>query len=111
MAKRVTLSIRQSTAQALIAQRLGHGERQVGGAPAQHGGHVRGRDHDHAAGAGRRGPSPWWSKRVDLAAALADQPEHQGIGIAVAGQHREQRRLADAGAGEDPHALARDSRA
>ena len=38
-------------------------------------------------------------------AALADQPEHEHVGIAVARQHRHQRRLADARAGKDPHPL------
>jgi hypothetical protein len=45
-------------------------------------------------------------KAGELATPLADQPEHQGIGIAVARQHREQGGLADPGAGEDAHALA-----
>ena len=41
-----------------------------------------------------------------LAAALADQGDHVDVGLGVARDHAEQRRLADAGAGEDAEALA-----
>ena len=43
---------------------------------------------------------------MQLAAALADQPDHQHVGLAARGDHRQQRRLADARAGEDAHPLA-----
>ena len=92
-------------APAAIAQRFRDGEREIGGAPPHHGGQIRGRDHDHGARQ-TLGPEPLAKKAGELAAALADQPKHQGIGVAVARQHREQGRLADPGAGEDPHALA-----
>ena len=41
-----------------------------------------------------------------LAAALADQRDHHRVELRRAGEHREQRRLADARAGEDADALA-----
>ena len=40
-----------------------------------------------------------------LSAALADQREHRDRRFGAAGDHREQRRLTDAGTGEDAHAL------
>ncbi len=43
---------------------------------------------------------------LHLAAALADEADDRDVGSGVARQHREQHRLADAGAGEDAHALA-----
>ncbi len=43
---------------------------------------------------------------LDLAAAFADQPDHVDVGAGIARQHREQHRFADAGAGENAHALA-----
>ena len=43
---------------------------------------------------------------LDLAAALADEPDHRHVGGREARHHGEQHRLADAGAGEDAHALA-----
>ncbi len=43
---------------------------------------------------------------MQLAAALADQPDHQHLGVGARGDHRQERRLADAGAGEDAHPLA-----
>jgi hypothetical protein len=90
--------------QAPVAQRLRDGEREIGRAPPHHGGQIRSRDHDHRA---RQTLAPEaLEKAGELAAALADQAEHQGIGLAVARQHREQGRLAHAGAGEDAHALA-----
>ena len=42
---------------------------------------------------------------MQLAPALADQTEHQRVGVAVLRQHRKQRGLADAGAGEDAKPL------
>ena len=43
---------------------------------------------------------------LDLAAALADQADHDHVGAGVARHHAEQHALADAGAGEQAHALA-----
>src|SRR5690606_26866730 len=42
---------------------------------------------------------------VDLAAALADQPDDDDVGARVARNHAEQHALADAAAGEKPDAL------
>ena len=41
-----------------------------------------------------------------LAAPFADQADDDGVAVGVLGQHRQQHRLADAGAGEDAQALA-----
>jgi hypothetical protein len=43
---------------------------------------------------------------LDLAAALAHQANDRDIGLDIAGQHREQYRFADPGAGKDADALA-----
>ena len=43
---------------------------------------------------------------LDLAATLADQRDHPDVGLGAAGDLRQQRRLAHAGAGEDAQALA-----
>ena len=43
---------------------------------------------------------------LHLAAALADQADHDHVGAGVARHHAEQHALADAGAGEQAHALA-----
>src|SRR6185503_20075567 len=43
---------------------------------------------------------------LHLAAALADQADDDHVGIRIAGHHAQERRLADARAGEDAHALA-----
>ena len=91
--------------QALVAQEFGDGQGQVGGAAAQHRRHVGGRDHHHAARAAL-GAQRVLEKIVQLAAALADQPDHQHLGRGAGGDHRQQGRLADPRAREDPQALA-----
>jgi hypothetical protein len=91
--------------EALIAQRFGNGQRQLGGAPAQHRRNVGCRDHD------RTSRPPGSAKRLaeeaaDLEAAFADHTDHQRVGAGIAGDHPEQGRLADPGTGEDPEALS-----
>jgi hypothetical protein len=43
---------------------------------------------------------------LHLAAAFADQADHDHVGLGVARHHAQQHRLADAGTGEQAHALA-----
>jgi hypothetical protein len=43
---------------------------------------------------------------LDFAAAFADEADHRHVGCDVAREHRQQHRFADAGAGENAHALA-----
>ena len=64
---------------------------------------VAGGDHHHRAG--QAGAQVALDELADLAPALADQPDHHHVGRGAAGQHAEQHRLADAGAGHDGHAL------
>src|SRR5476649_2073715 len=45
-------------------------------------------------------------KFLHLTAAFADQANHRDIGVDIARQHRQQYRLADAGAGKDAEPLA-----
>src|SRR6202043_3219513 len=66
---------------------------------------VRGRHHDH------RARQALFSEVIlyeflHLAAAFANQSDHRDVGIDIARQHRQQYRLADAGAGEDAEPLA-----
>ena len=101
----MTLSIRQRTSQVLIAQILGDGEGHVGGLAALQGRLVGGGDHHDGAGQPLR-PQRLLDELAHLAAPLADQADHHRVAGGVAGQHREQHRLADAGAGEDAEPLA-----
>ena len=95
----------QQHAVATLAEMLGDAHRGVGRALAHHGALVAGR-HD-----GNRLGHVLLADRVfeefaHLAAALADQRHDHRVECVGAGQHGEQRRLADAGAGEDAEALA-----
>ena len=89
----------------LVAEVFGDGQRQVGGLAAHQRRLVGGRDHHDRAGQALLAEVVL-EEFLHLAAALADQPDHRDVGHDVAGQHRQQHRLADAGAGEDAHALA-----
>ena len=80
-------------------------ERQIGRLAAHQRRFVRGRDDDDAARQAL-GPEIVLDEFLHFAAALADQPDHRRVGGGVARDHRQQHRLADAGAGEDAHALA-----
>ena len=66
---------------------------------------VAGGHDDHALGQ-PFGPQVALDELVDLAAALADQGDHDHVGGRVAGHHAQQHALAHAGAGEDAHPLA-----
>jgi hypothetical protein len=90
---------------ALVAEIFGKRQREIGGLAAHQGRLVGGRDHDHGPG------QPLIAQILlqeflHLAAALADQANDRHVGLDIAGQHRQQHRLADAGAGENAHALA-----
>ena len=76
-----------------------------GGPEADEGGLVGGGDDDDRAGEAL-GAEVALEELADLTAALADEGEHGDLGVGAAGDHRQQARLADAGAGEDAHALA-----
>ena len=89
---------------ALVAEPLGDARRGERGAQAHERGLVGGRD-DHDRAGETLGAEVVLDELAHLAAALADQREHRDRGLGAAGDHREQRRLADAGAGEDAHAL------
>ncbi len=80
-------------------------ERQIGGLAAHQRRLVGGGDNHHGAGQAV-GAEVVLQELLHLAAALADQPDHRNVGLDVAGKHRQQHRLADAGAGENAHALA-----
>ena len=47
---------------------------------------------------------------LDLAAAFADQPDHDHFGLGVARHHAEEHRFAHPGTGKQPHALATPNR-
>ena len=90
---------------AFVAEIFGDGERQVGGLAAHQRRLVGGGDHHHRAG--EAGVAEIVLQEfLHLAAAFADQPDHRDVGRHVARQHRQQHRFADAGAGENAHALA-----
>ena len=105
MAKRVTEVHQHSTSLALVAEILGDGEREIGGLAAHQRRLVRGGDHDDGAREARLAEIVL-EELLHLAAALADEADHRDVGRGVARQHRQQHRLADAGAREDAHALA-----
>ena len=89
----------------LIAEILGDGERQIARLAPHQRRLVGGRDHHDRAGKSRLAEIVL-QELLHLAAALADQPDHRNVGHDVARQHRQQHRFADAGAGENAHALA-----
>ena len=90
---------------AVVAEVFGDGERQVGRLAAHQRRLVGGGD-DHDAAREALGAEIVGEEFLHLAAALADQADHGHVGGGVARHHRQQRRLADARAGEDAHALA-----
>ena len=90
---------------ALVAEVLGDAGGGQRGAQAHERRLVGGGDDDDRAGESLR-TEVVLEELPDLAAALADQGDDRDVGLAVAGDHRQQARLADAGAGEDAEALA-----
>ncbi len=77
----------------------------MGGLAAHQSRLVGGRNHHHRAG--ETGVAEIVLQEfLHLAAAFADQPDHRDVGHHIARQHRQQHRFADAGAGENAHALA-----
>ena len=87
-----------------VAEALGDRHHGVGRLAPHQRRFVRGRHHHHAAGQ-TLDAEIVGDELLDLAAALADQADDVHIGLGVAGEHRHQDRLADAGPGEDTHAL------
>ncbi len=73
-------------------------------APAHHGALVAGGD--DGDGLGHAVTDRVLEEFTDFAAAFADQRDDDGVECVGAGEHGEQRRLADAGAGKDAEALA-----
>ena len=90
---------------ALVAEPLGDAGGGEGGPDAHEGGLVGGGHDDHRAGQAF-GPEVVLDELADLAATFADQGQDDDGGVGAAGDHGQQARLADAGAGEDAHALA-----
>ena len=89
----------------LVAEIFGDRQRQIGRLPPHQGGLVRGRHH-HDRARQALVAEIVLQEFLHLAAAFADQADHRDVGIDVARQHRQQHRLADAGAGEDAEPLA-----
>src|SRR3954468_6355449 len=89
---------------ALVAEVLGDGGRDERALDA-HERRLVGRRDDHDA-ALERVAEVALDELLDLSAALADERDHVDVGRRGPGDHAEQRRLADAGAGEDAEALA-----
>jgi hypothetical protein len=90
---------------AVVPERLRDRRGDFGGFQAKQGRLVRSGDYD----AGTRqafGPELLVDEFLNLAASFADQSDHVHVGGRVAGDHRQERGLAHAGAGEDPEALA-----
>ncbi len=90
---------------ALVAEVLGDRGRGEGGLDAHERGLVGRRD-DHDRAGHALGAEVALDELAHLAAALADEADHVDVGRRRAGDHAQQRRLADAGAGEDAEALA-----
>ena len=95
----------QKHAVALVAKMLGDAHRGVRRAPAHHGALVAGGDDGDGLGHALRADRVF-EEFAHLAAAFADQRDDHRVEGIGAGQHGEQRRLADAGAGKDAEALA-----
>jgi hypothetical protein len=90
---------------ALVAEGLGDGHGGPGGAALDQRRLVGGRRDHHRTGHALR-PEHVLDEMPHLAPALADQAEHDGVGLDAAGEVGEERRLADARAREDADALA-----
>ena len=106
IAKRVTESISSSTSLALVAEVLGDRS-----SPCTAPFTRTSAGSSEGATTTTRARQPLGAEVVldelaHLAAALADQADHDHVGLGVAGHHAEQRALADAGAGEQADALA-----
>ena len=97
--------MQQDDVGALGGEALGDPGRGERGAQAQQR-RVVGGGHDDDGAGEALGAEVVLDELADLAAALADQGDDGDGGLVVAGDHRQQRRLADAGAGEDADALA-----
>ena len=103
-AKRVTEFDDEEHVLAGVAERFGDRQRRLRRQAAHHGAFVAGGDDSHGA-------RPVLEQGVleelaHLAAALADERQHDGVEAARAREHGKKRRLADAGAGENADALA-----
>ncbi len=105
IAKRVTLSIMQSTCASVVAEMLGESQRQEGGLAAHQGGLVRRRD-DHDRARKALVAEILLEELLHLTAALADEADDGDVRGGIARQHRKKHGLADARAGENAHALA-----
>ena len=90
---------------ALVAEVLGDRGGGEGGLDAHQRGLVGGGHDDHGAGHAL-GAEVALDELAHLAASLADQADDVDVGRRRAGDHAQQRRLADAGAGEDAEPLA-----
>ncbi len=90
---------------ALVAEVLRDRGRRERGLDAHERGLVGGRD-DHDRAGHALGPEVALDELAHLAATLADQADDVDVGGRRAGDHAQQRRLADAGAGEDAEPLA-----
>ena len=89
---------------AFVAEVLSDRARHVRREAAAGGAFVRGRDHDH------RTPAALFAQRIlneflHFAATLANQADHDDIGVGAARQHRHQHRFADTRARKHAHAL------
>ncbi len=89
---------------AFVPEMLRHRHGRVGRFPPQQRGRIGGGRHDHRAGQAVRAQLVL-QELAHLAATLADESEHRHVAGGVARQHGKQRRLADAGAGEQPKPL------
>ena len=105
IAKRVSESIKQQDVAALVAERLGDARRGEGGAQANERRSV-GRCDDDDRARQAFGSEVVLDELAHLSATFTDEREHGDRGLGAARDHRQQRRLADAGTGEDAHALA-----
>ena len=89
---------------AAVAEILGDGHRGVGREPAHHRALVAGGDHHHRLVAVRA--QRLLQELAHLAAPFADERDHHRVDGLRGREHRDQRRLAHARAGEDADALA-----
>src|SRR3974390_2080269 len=91
--------------QALIAQLFGNGHGNIGCLAANKRRLIRGRRNDDASLQAICAQIVL-DEVLELAPAFAHEPDDDGVGVGIAGEHGEQRRLAHAGAEKDAHALA-----
>ena len=88
-----------------VAEIFGDRQRQIRRLPAHQRRLVGSGYHHHRTREARRAEIVL-QEFLHLAAAFADQTDDRNVGRHVAGEHGQQHRFADAGAGEDAHALA-----